>query len=420
MFALVDCNNFYASCEKLFRPDLNSVPVVVLSNNDGAVVARSPEAKALGIKMGTPAFKLRELFQTHGVVQFSSNYPLYADISARVMSILESQAPSIEVYSIDEAFLDLTGVENVESLADFGARVRHHVYDWTGITTCVGIAQSKTLAKLANHGAKQYPATGGVVDLSSTQRQQRLMAITPVEEVWGVGRRYTLRLKALGIQTALDLARADAALIRKHFSVVVERTVRELNGIPCLDLETTPPPKQQIVVSRSFGQRIEDHRRMREAVSDYGARAAAKLRQEGMEARVISVFIRTSPFSQREPQYGNCVSMAFDAPTADSRDLVQTALGLLASIWKDGYRYAKAGVMLTDFFAPGVFQPSLFDTQAPRKGSKALMDTMDQLNSRYPGSVFLGSHGVDKDWGMKRALLSPAYTTRWSELPTAK
>src|SRR5690554_435157 len=235
VFALVDCNNFYASCEKLFRPDLKHVPVVVLSNNDGCVVARSREAKALGIKMGVPMFQIRDAIRQHGIVCFSSNYALYADLSQRVMSTLEALAPQVEVYSIDEAFLDLTGVDACIALDAFGLQVRQQVYQWTGITVCVGIAPTKTLAKLANHAAKSYPATGGVVDLTSPVRQRKLMALIPVSEIWGIGRKLTQRLETLGIKTALQLADADPQWIKRNFSVVVERTVRELNGQSCLD-----------------------------------------------------------------------------------------------------------------------------------------------------------------------------------------
>src|SRR5690554_2352753 len=284
-FALVDCNNFYASCEKLFRPDLANVPVVVLSNNDGCVVARSKEAKDLGIKMAVPLYQVKDLLQRHNIKTFSSNYALYADISSRVMRVLESLAPQVEVYSIDEAFLDLTGVSSIQSLEAFGQHVKQSVLQWVGIHVCVGIAPTKTLAKLANHAAKKYPATGGVVDLSQRERQQKLLAITPVTDVWGVGRRLGKRLDMMGIKTALDLAKCVPATIRNSFSIVLERTVRELNGESCLDLEELPPTKQQIMCSRSFGSRITTFEQMSEAIAQYTARAAEKLRQENQQDR---------------------------------------------------------------------------------------------------------------------------------------
>src|SRR5690554_2212754 len=350
VFALVDCNNFYASCEKLFAPHLKEVPVLVLSNNDGCVVARSKEAKALGIKMGVPVFKIKQLIRQHKVRVFSSNYPLYADMSSRVMSTLEALAPRVEVYSIDEAFLDLSGLEQLFDLADFGQQIKAKVDKDTGIQVCVGIAPTKTLAKLANHGAKQYPATGGVVDLTSPVRQQKLMAITSVDEVWGVGRQLTKRLNAMGIKTAFDLAQTDPQLIRSQFSIVLERTVQELNGIACLELEQVPAKKKQIISSRSFGEVVTDLASMRQAVAQHASRAAEKLRAEDQQAKVLTVFIQTNRFKTDQPSYSNSATGQLPDPSNDSRALNRLALQLLQSIWKDGYRYNKAGVMLADFY----------------------------------------------------------------------
>lgn len=416
VFALVDCNNFYASCEKLFRPDLKDTPVVVLSNNDGCVIARSREAKALGIKMGVPVFQVRGLLQQHGVQVFSSNYALYADMSARVMTILEALAPRVEVYSIDEAFLDLTGVASAISLEAFGHQVRETVSRWVGITVGVGIAPTKTLAKLANHAAKRYPATGGVVDLTEKTRQRKLMGLLPVGEVWGIGRRLSAKLEALGVKTVLDLADANPKWLRQHFSVVVERTVRELNGEACLELEEVSPTKQEIVCSRSFGERVADIQVMREAVASYTARAAEKLRGEGQQAKAMTVFIRTGFFNPEEPKYSNAATAHFPVPTDDTRDFTHTAMGLLQRLWKDGYRYMKAGVMLSDFYAPGVFQPGLFDEVSRRPNSQALMQVVDAINHSGTGRVWFAGQGVKKSWAMKRDQLSPAYTTRWSDL----
>lgn len=420
VFALVDCNNFYASCEKLFRPDLKDTPVVVLSNNDGCVVARSREAKLLGIKMGVPVFQIKAEMQRHGILAFSSNYALYADLSSRVMRTLEEMAPRVEVYSIDEAFLDLTGIESALSLVEFGQQVRERIGHWIGITVCVGIAPTKTLAKLANHAAKKYPATQGVVDLTNPDRQRRLLALVPVDDVWGVGRRLSKRLNALGITTALDLANASPRAIRDQFSVVLERTVRELNGDSCIELEEIPPAKKQIVCSRSFGVKVTHFELLREAVCEYATRATEKLRKEQQQAKVLTVFIRTSPFKDNEPQYSNSASGELLIPSCDTRDFIELANHLLKRIWKDGFRYAKAGVMLSDFYDPGMFQPGLFDDVSTRANSQQLMSVLDTINQSGAGKVFFAGQGTKKDWSMKREHLSPAYTTRWDQLPRVK
>ena len=420
VFALVDCNNFYASCEKLFRPDLKDTPVVVLSNNDGCVVARSREAKLLGIKMGVPVFQIKAEMQRHGILAFSSNYALYADLSSRVMRTLEEMAPRVEVYSIDEAFLDLTGIESAISLVEFGQQVRERIDHWIGITVCVGIAPTKTLAKLANHAAKKYPATQGVVDLTNPERQLRLLALVPVDDVWGVGRRLSKRLNALGITTALDLANASPRAIRDQFSVVLERTVRELNGESCIELEEIPPIKKQIVCSRSFGVKVTHFELLREAICEYATRATEKLRKEQQQAKVLTVFIRTSPFKDNEPQYSNSASGELLTPSCDTRDFIELANHLLKRIWKDGFRYAKAGVMLSDFYDPGMFQPGLFDDVSTRSNSQQLMSVLDTINQSGAGKVFFAGQGTKKDWSMKREHLSPAYTTRWDQLPRVK
>ncbi|WP_289509219.1 translesion error-prone DNA polymerase V subunit UmuC [Vibrio parahaemolyticus] len=420
VFALVDCNNFYASCEKLFRPDLKDTPVVVLSNNDGCVVARSREAKLLGIKMGVPVFQIKAEMQRHGILAFSSNYALYADLSSRVMRTLEEMAPRVEVYSIDEAFLDLTGIESAISLVEFGQQVRERIGHWIGLTVCVGIAPTKTLAKLANHAAKKYPATQGVVDLTNPDRQRRLLELVPVDDVWGVGRRLSKRLNALGITTALDLANASPRAIRDQFSVVLERTVRELNGESCIELEEIPPIKKQIVCSRSFGVKVTHFELLREAICEYATRATEKLRKEQQQAKVMTVFIRTSPFKDNEPQYSNSASGELLIPSCDTRDFIELANHLLKRIWKDGFRYAKAGVMLSDFYDPGMFQPGLFDDVSTRSNSQQLMSVLDTINQSGAGKVFFAGQGTKKDWSMKREHLSPAYTTRWDQLPRVK
>lgn len=420
VFALVDCNNFYASCEKLFRPDLTNVPIVVLSNNDGCVVARSQEAKELGIKMAVPVFQIQDKIKEHGIQLFSSNYALYADLSSRVMQTLEGLAPRVEVYSIDEAFLDLSGIGSTVSLLEFGQNIKETVAQWTGVNVCVGIAPTKTLAKLANHAAKKYPATGGVVDLTSRERQQRLLAITPVNDVWGVGSRLTKRLEGINVKSALDLANCPTPTIRNLFSIVLERTVRELNGEPCLELEEVPATKQQIMCSRSFGSRITTLEQMSEAIAQYTARAAEKLRQENQQAKVLTVFVQTSQFKESERAYSNSVTGELVTPSSDTRELNALAMQLLKRIWREGYSYSKGGVMLSDFYDHDAYQPGLFDDVEKRPNRTKLMAVLDEISQSGLGRVFLAREGMSNAWSMKREHLSPAYTTRWSDIPTVR
>ncbi|MBZ0059721.1 MULTISPECIES: Y-family DNA polymerase [unclassified Leclercia] len=415
MFALVDVNSFYASCETVFRPDLKGRPVVVLSNNDGCVIARSAEAKGL-VTMGAPYFKQKEIFRRHGIVAFSSNYELYADMSNRVMTTLEEMAPRVEIYSIDEAFCDLTGVSNCCNLEAFGREIRQTVLQHTHLTVGVGIAPTKTLAKLANFAAKKWQRqTGGVVDLSRVERQRKLMAALPVGEVWGIGRRMSKKLEAMGINTVLALADTPTALIRKHFSVVLERTVRELRGESCLGFEEYVPHKQEIICSRSFGEKVTDYEAMRQAICSYAARAAEKLRAEHQYCRFISAFVKTSPFALNEPYYGNSASTKLLTPTEDSRDIIEAATHCLDIIWREGLRYQKAGVMLGDFFSSGVAQLNLFDENPPRRNSAELMALVDKLNEQGRGTIWFAGQGIEQKWQMKREMLSPRYTTRFSD-----
>ena len=420
MFALVDVNNFYASCETVFRPDLKGVPLVVLSNNDGCVIALSREAKNLGITMGAPYFKMRETLQRHQVQVFSSNYTLYADMSSRVMSILEEMTPALEIYSIDEAFMDLTGVRNCMGLETFGQQVRARVLKEAHLTVGVGIAQTKTLAKLANYAAKKWRKTGGVVDLSNVERQKKLMSLVPVEEVWGVGRRLSKKLNALGIITAKDLADRPGWVMRKHFSVVLERTVRELRGEPCLELEEFAPLRQQIVCSRSFGERVTAYADMRQAVCFYAERVAEKLRTEKQYCRQVSVFVRTSPHTRNAPYYDNQATGRLLTPSNDTRDIVRIATEMLDRIWLDGPRYMKAGVILGDFFSQGVAQFNLFDERQPHANSEALMRVVDGINQSGKGKLWFAGQGAEKSWAMKREMLSPAYTTKIQDIAVAK
>ena len=420
MFALVDVNSFYASCESVFRPDLRGKAVIVLSNNDGCIIARSDEVKKLNIPMGAPYFKLKDEIKKHNIHVFSSNYALYADMSDRVMSILESMAPSVEIYSIDEAFMDLSGIRNCRDLDEFGHEIRQRVKQEAHLTVGVGIAPTKTLAKLANYAAKKWTRTGGVLDLSNAERQRKLMSLVPVEEVWGVGRRISRKLNTMGIITAKDLSEQSTWIIRKHFNVVLERTVRELRGEPCLQLEEFAPVKQQIICSRSFGTRITEFMAMRQAVCAYAERAAEKLRGERQYCRQITVFIRTSPHAAGETFYGNQATGILLTPSNDTRDIIRVAMDMLEGIWRDGHRYMKAGVVLGDFFSQGVSQLNLFDEHAPRTNSEALMRVVDGLNQSGKGKLWFAGQGIRKSWAMKRDMLSPAYTTRYSDLPVAK
>ncbi|EME5107817.1 Y-family DNA polymerase [Salmonella enterica] len=421
MFALADVNSFYASCEKVFRPDLRNKPVVVLSNNDGCVIARSKEAKQLGIKMGVPWFQLKAMQFPEPVITFSSNYELYASMSNRVMAHLEELAPRVEQYSIDEMFLDIRGIDGCIEFEAFGRQLREHVKGGTGLTIGVGMGPTKTLAKSAQWASKEWPQFGGVLALTAgnPKRTEKLLSLQPVEEIWGVGRRIGKKLNTLGISNALQLARMSPAFVRRNFTVVLERTVRELNGEACISLEEAPPAKQQIVVSRSFGERITTYEALRQAICQYAERAAEKLRGERQFCRQIAVFVKTSPFAVNEAYYGNVASEKLLLPTRDTRDIINAAVKALDSIWLDGHRYAKAGVMLNDFTPSGVSQLNLFDEVQPRAYSDELMKVLDGINHSGKGKVWFAGRGIAPEWQMKRDMLSPAYTTRWSDIPTA-
>ncbi|QSW17721.1 Y-family DNA polymerase (plasmid) [Klebsiella michiganensis] len=422
MFALADVNSFYASCEKVFRPDLRGKPVVVLSNNDGCVIARSKEAKLLGIKMGVPWFQLKSAQFPEKLHVFSSNYELYASMSNRVMTHLEELAPRVEQYSIDEMFLDIRGIDSCINFEGFGQQLREHVGNGTGLTIGVGMGPTKTLAKSAQWASKEWPQFRGVLALTpdNPRRTAKLLSLQPVEELWGVGDRIAKKLKVMGITTALQLSLTNPTFIRKNFNVVLERTVRELNGESCISLEEAPPPKQQIVCSRSFGQRITDYDELRQAVCQYAERAAEKLRGEHQYCRHISAFVKTSPFAVNEPYYGNVATEKLNTPTRDTRDIIAAAVKALDRIWVPGHRYAKAGIMLNDFSPNGVSQLNLFDEVQPLPHSDELMKVLDSINHSGLGRVWFAGRGIAPEWQMKREMLSPAYTTRWKELPVAR
>jgi len=413
VFALIDCNSFYASCERVFRPDLQRVPIVVLSNNDGCVIARSADAKPF-VKMGEPFHQIRGTLQRHGVLAFSSNYALYGDISERVMTVIEGLVPALEVYSIDEAFTDMTGIVEREKL---GRQIRAQVLKLTGIPTGVGIASSKTLAKLANAAAKRWQKqTGGVVDICDPQRRDKLLKVMPVDEVWGVGRRMTAHLTSMGIKTAWDLAQADAWSLRKQFSVVIEKTARELRGISCLGLEESPPAKQEICSSRAFGQRLHDVEPIREAVATYTARACEKLRAQGSLCKRIRVAIRTGMFNPEEVKFAKGIVCELPYPSDDTRLIVRAAQQGLDAIFKPGHAYAKAEIMLLDLRQQGEFTDDLFAEVQPAAAEK-VMSVLDEINGRWGrGTLRPARVPLTPGWGMKRELKSPSYTTKWSEL----
>lgn len=413
--ALVDCNNFYVSCERVFRPDLKHVPVVVLSNNDGCVVSRSNESKALGIKMGQPWFQCKDLSQEHGILALSSNYALYADMSNRVMSILSHFAPKQEVYSIDESFLDLTGIPKLRELSyDIRARVGL----WTGIPVCVGVGPTKTLAKLANFIAKRHPRSKGVFNYNdlSDALQVKLLSQIEVGEVWGIGRRIARRLADHGIYTVQDLRVAHTATLRAEFGVVVEKTQRELQGVQCMDLEDVAPAKKQIVSSRSFGQPVKDLAVLRDAMSTFVANACVKLRAQSSHASMIQVFLETNRFRKDSPQYSPSLAVPLPQPTNDSLVINRWADYLVGRMFKPEYDYKKAGVMLGEISPQTQYQADWLEP--PQATDTRLMDALDGLNRRFGrGTVKVSTQGAYQTWQMKQERKSPNYTTDWDEIP---
>ncbi len=418
IFALVDCNNFYASCERVFNPRLAGKPIVVLSNNDGCVVARSNEAKALGIGMGVPEFQVRPLLRSHRVHVFSSNYTLYGDMSQRVMETLEQFCPDLEVYSIDEAFLGLLGFER-HDLAEYGRQIRRTVKQWTGIPVSVGIAETKTLAKIANRIAKRTPDLEGVFDLLACSDRETVLGRVAVEDVWGIGRNHTRVLNQHGITTALQLREVDDQWIRKRMGIVGLRLVMELRGVSCLDLEQCPAPKQSLTCSRAFGTLISTLADMEEAVSVYTSRVAEKLRRERQAATVLTVCLTTNEFKEG-PQYSNALTLKLPVVTDSTADLILCALHGIRAIYRDGYRYKKAGVMLTGLVPISQTQADLFDSQ-DRKKTKRLMTALDAVNDRWgAGTLQYASSGITKAWKTQFHRRSPAYTTDWDHLPVAQ
>jgi DNA polymerase V len=420
--ALVDCNNFYVSCERAFNPKLEGKPVVVLSNNDGCAVARSSEVKALGVKMAEPWFKMEKLAKQHGIIALSSNYALYGDMSARVMSILSTFSPKQEIYSVDECFLDLDGFDPA-SLAAYGQTIRKTIKQNVGIPVCVGIADTKTLAKLANHCAKKrYAGRDGVCDFGrySVTQISRLFATMPVGDIWGVGRKITDKLIAMNINTVEDLRTANPSRMRQQFSIVLERTIKELNGIPSIELDEVAAPRQQIMVSRSFGQEVTDFDDLSESVAYFATTAAEKLRKDGSVAANVCVFIQTNPFKEKSPQYQRSLVVPMGEPTCDTVKLVNAAMRGLKAIYRVGYSYKKSGVLLMGLQPKDAIQFSLFDDVAEQDKSNKLMSVMDTINRRMgKGSMTIAASGTQQRWAMRRDSKSPNYTTDWDELPVA-
>lgn len=430
LYALVDANNFYVSCERVFRPSLNGLPVVVLSNNDGCAIARSNEAKALGIAMGAPWFQIRHMEASNGLVALSANFALYGDLSDRVASLVSGLGHRTEIYSIDESFVDLSGIkaDHVER----GHRLRARILQWVGIPCGFGMGSTKTLAKLANHVAKtaerkpgSYPAKlAQVCDFStlSTSELQDVFEATPVGEVWGIGRRIGAQLLDAGIENVAQLVRLDPHTIRARWSVVLERTVRELQGTSCMSLEDAPANKKEIATTRSFGKPITALADLEEAVSEFAMRASEKLRRQGSHAGQVLTFIRTSPF-RKDPQYSRALVVPLRRPTCDTRQITEAALLALRSIFKPGFNYAKAGVMLVELQDATVFQGEL-DLEPEREDRGELMSAMDKLNTRFgKGTVKIASVGLKGDsraFSMKQERRTPAYTTKWEDIPICR
>jgi len=422
--ALVDANSFYCSAERIFRPDLEGVPLVVLSNNDGCVVARSSEVKALGVAMGTPWFQMKDLARQHRIQAFSSNYTLYGDISRRFMAVLGRFVPpdEQEVYSIDESFLDFTHQPQLD-LTDTGRMIRDQVRQWTGLPVCVGFGPTKTLAKFANNAAKKQPAWGGVCDLTALTDRERweVLGQFPVRDVWGIGGRLSVQLRELGINTAGDLARVDPKRARERWGVVMERTIQELTGTSCVAWENQPPPKQQIIASRSFAGPLYTVEQLAEPIRFHMARAAEKLRQQGSAAGRLGVFLETNRFRPQDPQYHPTRSLPLPQSTDDTAVLTTWAIALLRSVFREGYRYVKAGVMLDDLRPRSVQQGSLFGAAPPEQDLRreTLMGVLDRANTKWGrGTMGVGSAGVkdQSGWMMNRENLSPCYTTSWADV----
>ena len=415
--ALIDCNNFYASCERIFNPKLMGRPIVVLSNNDGCIITRSAEAKQLGIKMGDPYFKAKKIIDKNNVKVFSSNYSLYGDISQRVMEILAKFAADVEIYSIDEAFLGLNGFENYE-LNTYCGYIRRIINQWVGIPVSIGVSSTKTLSKIANNLAKKNKEYDGVCILKSWLDINEALKLTPIGDVWGIGRRLSIFLKKYNVNTAYDFTQLDKGWVRKNMGVVGEKIFLELCGVSCIALDLIPSDKKSCCVSRSFSKPIEKIYDLEESVSSYSTRVSEKIRDEGLVAESMSVFVLTNFFNRKEKQYSNSIKLQLPYPTNNNIKIVKRALEGIRKIYREGYRYKKAGVILYGLTRANQ-QKGLLDYD--RESSDSIMNTMDRINERYGSSTIrLASEGIEKAWRMKRENVSPCYTTKFEDLVQVK
>lgn len=423
VFALVDVNNFYVSCERVFNPKLECKPVVVLSNNDGCAVARSNEVKALGVKMGEPWFKMKALAKQHSIIALSSNYTLYGDMSNRATAILRDYSPDIEVYSIDESFLRVETVSHLHGgNAPMGTAIKARIRQWTGLPVCVGFGATKTQAKFANHLAKKNPEFLGVCDLTAMTETTRCawMQKIDVAEVWGVGRRIAARLNTMDVRTVLDLVNMSPTLLRAQFGVVMERTGNELRGVSCIALEDLAPAKKQIMASRSFGEMVSSLHGLSEAVSWHIDRAAAKLREQASAASAVYVFVQTNRFRADDPQYSGGMVIPLADASDDTRELSAAALNGLKRLYRSGYAYKKCGIMLMELSAKAERQQTLFDNDEARAKSARVMAVMDAINRTWGrGTLRSAAIGNLQSWRMRAEMRSPRYTTSWDELPVA-
>lgn len=411
---MLDCNNFYASCERVFNPALNGKPIVVLSNNDGCVIARSNEAKLLGIPMGVPAYQIKDLVDSRQVFAFSSNYTLYGDMSGRVMSILSELVPEVEVYSIDEAFVNLDGIRNIRPL---GADIVNRITRGTGIPVSLGIAPTKTLAKVANKFAKKYPAYNRLCIIDTEEKRIKALKLFEIGDVWGIGRRQAAKLQGQGVKSAYDFTQLSGAWVRKYMTVVGERTWKELRGISCIGMESAPPAKKQICTSRSFGKMLTNLAPMAEAIATHASTCARKLRKQKSYAMSLMVFIQTNRFREDLPQYWKSAVIHLPVPTNDTLEIVHYALSGLKTIFRSGYHYKKAGVIITEITENS--QRGIFDT-VDREKRERLMQTIDQINGKYGIPVKLAVQGNGREWKLKQEQLSKCYTTKLTDIIVIK
>ncbi len=420
-FGLVDCNNFYVSCERVFRPDLEGKPVVILSNNDGCCVARSNEAKALGIGMAEPFFKVRHFVDSHGLVALSSNYALYGDMSAMVMSILADHAPGTEVYSIDESFLDLSGMDCVGDMTSWCRELRETMRRWTGIPVSIGVARTKTLAKLANRLAKKSPKTDGVLDLAGhPEWLTAALRRTNVGDIWGIGKQWAGICNLAGHRTAWDLSQAEDGWVRKTMGAVGLRTVMELRGTPVNDLETVPDARQTCCVSRSFGDTVDSFADVRDAIVTFASRASEKVRRDGLVAGAAHVFMQTDRFRRDQAQNSASTTVRLCPPTASTPLVVNAAIKGLTAMWSDGFRWRKAGIILLDLVRPEDVPRDLF-APPPNVRAEKLMAALDDANAKFGrGAVMFGLAAPDAAWKMKQGSVTPSWTTRWEDIPIAR